>query len=96
MQRPWVAQVLHPQQHVGGCKHRVGQLDQAHPLSVQGRPADSRQPAEQGFGETLFQAQGHAAHGQQHGKARQHVLEQVGALLPDREQAEHRRQQQAT
>ncbi|MNJ51298.1 hypothetical protein D3C77_465980 [compost metagenome] len=82
MQRARFAQVLHHQQDEGEQKHRVGQLDQAHPLTVQRRPADFREPVEQRLRVALLQPQRRAADRQQHGKARHHVLEQVRALLP--------------
>ncbi|MNM98292.1 hypothetical protein D3C81_1108180 [compost metagenome] len=44
MQRPGFTQVLHHEHHEGNEKHRVGQLDQAHPMAMQRRPANFSQP----------------------------------------------------
>ncbi|MNF87753.1 hypothetical protein D3C84_702280 [compost metagenome] len=63
---------------------------------MQCRPAYFRQPRQQRLWIALLQRQGNAAKGQQHSKPRNHVLEQVGALLPRREQPVEQRQQQAT
>ncbi|MNY18986.1 hypothetical protein D3C86_1523980 [compost metagenome] len=96
MQRSRIAPILPGQQQERGDEHRVRKLDQAHPGTVQGRPSDLRQPHQQRLRVTLLQPQRHAAHRQQHGETRHHVLEQVRALLPRGEHAKQQRQQQAT
>ncbi|MNJ63378.1 hypothetical protein D3C77_592750 [compost metagenome] len=64
MQGPRLTQVLHHQHGEGDEEHRIGQLDQAHPLTVQGRPANLGQPPQQCLGKTLLQAQGNTADSQ--------------------------------
>ncbi|MNC12306.1 hypothetical protein D3C75_600250 [compost metagenome] len=96
MQRSRVAPVLPGQQQERRNEHRIGQLDQAHPGAMQGRPANLRQPDQQRVWITLLKPQRHAADRQQYGETRHHVLKQMGALLPCREDAKQQRQQQAT
>ncbi|MNI60021.1 hypothetical protein D3C73_1152070 [compost metagenome] len=82
MQGPWLTQVLHHQQHEDTDEQRVDHLDQAHPLPMQRRPTDFRQPGQQCLGKTLLQCHCHATHSEQHSKPGKQVLGQVGALLP--------------
>ncbi|MOA04982.1 hypothetical protein D3C78_1245590 [compost metagenome] len=95
VQRPWRTQVLHHQQDEHAEEQRVDHLDQAHPLAMQGWPADFRQPGQQRFGVALLKGHCHAAHGKQHGATGDQVLQQVGALLPGTIQPEQGGQQQA-
>ncbi|MCY1178355.1 hypothetical protein D9M73_187020 [compost metagenome] len=82
VQRPWRTQVLHHQQDEYAEEQRVDHLDQAHPLAMQGWPADFRQPGQQRLRIALLEGYRHAADGEQHGAAGDQVLQQVGALLP--------------
>ncbi|MCY1460142.1 hypothetical protein D9M71_776750 [compost metagenome] len=93
MQRPGLTQVLHHEQDEGNDEHRIRQLDQAHPLTMQRRPANLCQPAQQCLWKTLLKAQGDAADSQQDGETRDHVLEQVCALLPGAVEGKHQWQQ---
>ncbi len=95
MQRSRLFQVLPDEHGERQQKHRVRQLDQAHPRTVQRGPANIRQPHLQFDRVTLLQPQRHAAHRNQHRKPRDQILEQVGALLPRSIKAEQYRQQQA-
>ncbi|MNE66834.1 hypothetical protein D3C80_1624090 [compost metagenome] len=75
MQRAGLTQVLNHEHDKGNKEHRIGQLDQAHPLTMQRRPANFGQPTQQDLRKTLLQAKGDTADSQQYGESRHHILE---------------------
>lgn len=78
MQRARLVPVLRRERQEADQEHGVRQLDQAHPVAMQRRPADLRQPVQQRLGITLLKGQRYAAYCQQHRAARYEVAEQVG------------------